>query len=129
VAKPSEVENVFGQAAELDLSTSTPRTSRPRRGRPAPTSPTSRATASTTGPTGASTWPRLCAGDSSGGAESPTDWTYDTVAAKGDAWGWRFEFQRRAPDELITFSRRGGVLRGEGSGRVAIKSPGGGCSW
>jgi S-formylglutathione hydrolase FrmB len=55
--------------------------------------------------------------------ESPTDWTLQTVAAKGDAWGWRFEVQRRAPDQVVTFSRHGGVLSGEGAGRVAIKPP------
>jgi hypothetical protein len=55
--------------------------------------------------------------------ETPTDWALKTVAMKGDAWGWRFEFQRRAPGEVITFARHGHVLSGEGSGRVAIKPP------
>ena len=123
VAKPSEAQNVFGQVAELDL----------RQHAEDFTAAARKAGADVTyfPREGIHDWPywreHLAAalrwGFFTPARESPADWTYETVAAKGDAWGWRFEFQRRAPDEVITFTRRGGILRGEGSGRVAIKPP------
>jgi S-formylglutathione hydrolase FrmB len=54
--------------------------------------------------------------------ERPASWTYRTVAAKGDAWGIRFEFQRQAPGTLITFRRSGRTLSATGSGVAVLKA-------
>lgn len=52
-------------------------------------------------------------------AQCPTSWSYQTVAQHSRAWGLRIDFTR-APRTVETFTRRGGELRGEGSGTVAI---------
>jgi hypothetical protein len=56
---------------------------------------------------------------------SPSRWTYRTAARSGTAWQLDFEFERE-PSETIELSRDGNVLRGSGSGRVAITT-GAGC--
>jgi S-formylglutathione hydrolase FrmB len=56
--------------------------------------------------------------------ETPTAWTYKTVARFGRMWGFRFAFTA-APGQVNTFSRADNRLRGRGSGRVEIRTPAG----
>lgn len=55
---------------------------------------------------------------------SPDSWTYATVAREGEMWGLRFRF-REPPDTLEQFERDGRTLSADGSGEVVIRSPGG----
>jgi S-formylglutathione hydrolase FrmB len=59
--------------------------------------------------------------------ESPTSWTYKTVARTGEAWGLRYEFAQ-APERVQTLSRAGDRLRGSGQGTVALHNAAG-CGW
>lgn len=54
----------------------------------------------------------------------PERWTYTTAARRSEAWGFRFFFPI-APGDVVTFSRNGKRLRGEGSGSVRIRTPAG----
>lgn len=56
--------------------------------------------------------------------EAPAEWSYKTVARGGRMWGFRFRFAD-PPEEVNTFSLEGKRLRGRGSGRVKIRTPGG----
>ena len=56
---------------------------------------------------------------------NPSRWSYETVAQAGRAWPLHFRFEQ-PPGDLITLARDGNVLRGSGSGRVAITT-GQGC--
>ena len=137
VAEPSEVENEFGQAAELDLHQHAEDFTAAARKAGADVTYVPR--------DGIHDWPywreHLAAalrwGFFAPVRESPTDWTYETVAAKGDAWGWRFEFQRRAPDRAHhplaprrRAARRGLRPRGDQAarranvrGQAAVRAP------
>lgn len=53
--------------------------------------------------------------------EPDGSWTYETVAKVGEMWDLRFRF-RRAPNEVITFTREGSTLSALGSGEVTICS-------
>jgi S-formylglutathione hydrolase FrmB len=55
---------------------------------------------------------------------APRNWTYKTVARHSQAWGYSFAFAA-PPGVVETFERAGGRLRGEGSGRVTVRGPGG----
>jgi hypothetical protein len=57
--------------------------------------------------------------------ESPSSWTYETVAQRGSAWTLDYEFAE-PPSTLISFSRAGNLLKATGSGRVTITT-GDGC--
>jgi S-formylglutathione hydrolase FrmB len=57
-------------------------------------------------------------------AERPSRWAYKTVAQSGEAWGLRFAFAR-PPEQVVTLTRDGGAIGGEGSGRVTITTPDG----
>jgi S-formylglutathione hydrolase FrmB len=57
-------------------------------------------------------------------ANHPREWSYKTVAQRGDAWGYRFSFEK-PPSEVITFRLRTRGLRAEGSGTVRIRTPSG----
>lgn len=50
---------------------------------------------------------------------APREWTYSTVSQRGRAWNLDYRFDG-PPDELITLSRDGAVLRGEGSGDARL---------
>jgi S-formylglutathione hydrolase FrmB len=50
-------------------------------------------------------------------------WTYSTVARVGKAWGLRFRFAS-PPPVVETLTRAGPILRGKGAGRVVIRSRG-----
>jgi S-formylglutathione hydrolase FrmB len=54
-------------------------------------------------------------------AESPSDWTYQTVARTGAMWDLRYRFAA-PPETLETFTRRGDTLSGAGAGEVTIKT-------
>ena len=56
--------------------------------------------------------------------ESPATWTYKTVAQLGEMWGFGFAFAA-APEQVSTFSLDGNLLRGQGAGRVEIRTPNG----
>ncbi|MBO9532457.1 MAG: hypothetical protein J7513_05735 [Solirubrobacteraceae bacterium] len=51
-----------------------------------------------------------------------TDWTYDTMAGHGNAWGLGFKFDK-LPMNIVTFTRSGQQLTATGTGTVTI-SPG-----
>ena len=55
--------------------------------------------------------------------DTPSRWTYRTVARAGEAWGLRYSFAR-APEEVVTLRRDGNAIAGEGSGTVTIATPG-----
>ena len=59
--------------------------------------------------------------------EAPSEWSYRTVAGRGDMWGLRFAFDRQ-PATVARFARKGETLSGEGSGRVTIVN-GAGCGY
>jgi S-formylglutathione hydrolase FrmB len=121
--KPEEATNAFGVIAEVDLRQHAQDFVASARASGAPTTYEPHA--------GIHDWPYWRAdlaaalrwGFFAPVPERPRKWTLQTVAMKGDAWGWRFEFQRRPPDEILTLSREGQTLRGEGRGRLAIKPP------
>lgn len=50
-------------------------------------------------------------------------WRYATVARVGEAWGISFRFTP-APGEVASLERAGGRLSGEGSGAVRLRRPG-----
>jgi S-formylglutathione hydrolase FrmB len=55
--------------------------------------------------------------------ESPSRWTYRTVAQSGEAWGLRFAFAR-APEGVVTLERDGDTLSGSGAeGTARITTP------
>lgn len=54
----------------------------------------------------------------------PARWTYDTVARRGDAWGFRFRF-RQPPEAVVRLARIGRTLTGQGEGELGIRTPGG----
>lgn len=54
-------------------------------------------------------------------AESPANWTYRTVAQRGEAWGLHYSFAS-PPEQLVTLSRDGTRLRGAGSGTVTVRN-------
>ncbi len=56
--------------------------------------------------------------------KAPAAWTYRTVARLGRVWGFRFRFAA-APEQVDTFSLDGDLLRGQGSGMVKLRTPGG----
>ena len=56
--------------------------------------------------------------------ESPSSWTYRTVAQTGDMWGLRFRFDA-PPGEVERFSLAGDRLTGAGSGTATIRTPAG----
>ncbi|MBA2546169.1 MAG: hypothetical protein H0V15_04735, partial [Solirubrobacterales bacterium] len=56
--------------------------------------------------------------------EAPATWTYKTVAQFGEMWGFGFAFAA-APEQVSTFSLDGNLLRGQGAGRVEIRTPNG----
>lgn len=62
-------------------------------------------------------------------AQSPSTWTFRTVAQRSRAWGFRLTFPDAPPDSLVTFSRFGRRLRAEAdggaSGRVKVRAPSG----
>ena len=53
-------------------------------------------------------------------AESPSAWSYATVARTGEMWGLRYRFAA-PPEELVTFERAGARLRGRGTGTVSVE--------
>ena len=53
--------------------------------------------------------------------EAPEAWTYKTVAQTGEAWGLRFAFDE-PPADVVTLSRAGDRVRGEGRGRVSLRT-------
>jgi S-formylglutathione hydrolase FrmB len=55
---------------------------------------------------------------------APSAWRYKTVMRFSRAWGYTFKFAA-PPDALETFRRAAGRLRATGSGRVAVRGPGG----
>jgi S-formylglutathione hydrolase FrmB len=57
-------------------------------------------------------------------ADSPSRWVYKTVSQRGDAWGFRYEFAR-PPEQVVTLTRDGGAIGGEGSGTMTIETPAG----
>jgi hypothetical protein len=58
-------------------------------------------------------------------ARTPGSWGYETVARTGEAWGLRFRFTP-APGSVERLSlERGRILRGFGTGKVAITTPSG----
>ena len=54
--------------------------------------------------------------------EHPRSWTYETVAKRSEAHGFRFSF-RRAPEALERFRRTAHQLRGAGAGKVRVRTP------
>lgn len=56
--------------------------------------------------------------------ESPSRWTYRTVAQRGEMWGLGFAFAQ-PPEEVETFRWDAPVLTGDGSGRVTITTEAG----
>ena len=61
-------------------------------------------------------------------AEPPSPdnrWTYSTVSQRGGAWGIDYRFDEE-PAGVQTLIRDGGILRGDGSGSVALR-PAKGC--
>jgi S-formylglutathione hydrolase FrmB len=54
-------------------------------------------------------------------AEDPARWSYRTVAQTGEAWGLRFAFAA-PPEEVVTLARDGDRVRGEGSGRISVRT-------
>lgn len=52
-------------------------------------------------------------------------WEFSTVAQRGRVFGLGYRFES-PPDEVVTFTRSGDRLRGEGSGTVGICTRGGG---
>ena len=57
--------------------------------------------------------------------KAPSEWTYRTIATKGEMWGLRFRFAE-PPAEVIEFERSAQTLSGAGSGDVRIRG-GRGC--
>jgi S-formylglutathione hydrolase FrmB len=57
-------------------------------------------------------------------ADSPREWTYQTVARTGEMWGLRFRFAA-PPAVLETFRARSGTLSAEGQGTVTIETAAG----
>jgi S-formylglutathione hydrolase FrmB len=55
---------------------------------------------------------------------TPPTWKYTTVAREGDAWGWRFRFQRQ-PRELVSMTYAKGQLRVLGGGIMSLTTPDG----
>ena len=51
-------------------------------------------------------------------------WTYKTVASRGQAWGVKFRFSP-APNQVMRLERDGRRLRGEGGGAVRLRRAGG----
>ncbi|MEJ7784215.1 MAG: alpha/beta hydrolase family protein [Solirubrobacteraceae bacterium] len=58
--------------------------------------------------------------------QSPSRWTYSTIATSGRMWGLRFRFAA-PPEAVARFERDGVVLRGEGVGTVTLARQG--CSF
>jgi len=58
--------------------------------------------------------------------QSPSRWTYSTIATSGRMWGLRLKFAA-PPEEVARFERDGAVLRGEGAGTVTLARQG--CSF
>lgn len=54
------------------------------------------------------------------------EWSFETVSQKGTAWRIGFRFAS-PPTEVISFERDGAALRGEGSGRVVLRRGRGSC--
>ena len=53
--------------------------------------------------------------------EEPEQWSYETVAQSGDAWGLRYRFAA-PPTQVVTLERRGRRLSGSGTGAVRIQN-------
>lgn len=58
--------------------------------------------------------------------QSPSRWTYSTIATSGRMWNLRFMFAA-PPEQVARFERDGAVLRGEGVGTVTLARRG--CSF
>lgn len=55
--------------------------------------------------------------------ESQAEWSYQTVAQRGFAWGFRYRFAE-PPAQVVTLRRSGSRISGEGTGSVTITTPG-----
>ena len=53
--------------------------------------------------------------------DEPEGWTYRTVAQSGRAWSLRYAFDE-PPEDVVTLSREGGRVRGDGRGRVTLSN-------
>jgi hypothetical protein len=51
-------------------------------------------------------------------------WSYNTVAQRSNAFGFRFSFAK-PPTRRASFSRNACALQGRRAGRVPVRSPGG----
>lgn len=118
---PDEVNNTFGQAAELELS---------QHGSDFATAAQNQGDDVTYQPQqGIHDWPywrKHLADAISWGlfkkvSERPAQWTYATVAKHGRMWSLRFDFAK-APAVLETFTRNGKTLSATGAGTVTIRT-------
>jgi S-formylglutathione hydrolase FrmB len=59
--------------------------------------------------------------------QSPTTWTYRTIATSGRMWNFNFRFAK-PPEKVATFERFGPVLMGKGEGSVRLTDVKSHCS-
>lgn len=122
---PSEVDNPFGAAAELELSQHAADFDAAARAAGVDVTYVPRR--------GIHDWPywrqhmadALKWGFFERVKEKPREWVFSTVQRFSSTWGLRILFPK-APEAVATFERDGNVLRARGSGLVRIRGPRGG---
>jgi len=55
---------------------------------------------------------------------APEEWTYKTVAQRGEAWGLRYSFAA-PPTSVVTLRRQGNRVSGQGTGSVRLENAAG----